>query len=153
MSNNITIIGLGEIGSSLAMAFKKQENVFTITGSDFLKSAERRAEENHWTDRIEHNLFSAAEEADVVILAIPADQTKKVLELIGHDLKEDTVILDFCPNKKAASGWANNFLNSRTTSWVSGPGSIRITSANPGKAENQPGKTSSKEEPCSSHQR
>ena len=110
MSNNISIIGLGEIGTSLAMAFKEQNDPFIVTGCDLMKSAERRAEEFKCVDKIEHNLFSAAEDADVIILAIPADQTRKVLELIGHDIKPEAFILDFSPNKNAAAGWARQFM-------------------------------------------
>lgn len=110
MTANLTIIGLGEIGTSLAMAFKEQGGAFFVTGSDYLKSAERRAEENQWTDKIEHNLFDAIENADTVILAVPADQTRKILELIGQDLGENTIVLDCCPNKTAAAGWARQYL-------------------------------------------
>lgn len=110
MSSNITIIGLGELGASFAMTLKQQNTNINITGSDFLKSAEKRALDNKWIDKIEHNLFDAVGEADAVILAIPADQTEKTLELTGHDLKEGAIVLDCCPNKEAAAGWARRYM-------------------------------------------
>ncbi len=111
MTTNITIIGLGEIGSSLAMAFRKQGDTFSVTGLDYLRSAERRAEENRWADKIEHNLFDATENADTVILAVPSDQTRGILEVIGRSLKENVFVVDCCPNKCAAAGWARQYMD------------------------------------------
>ena len=110
MSNNITIIGLGELGASFAMTLKEQAPGIQITGTDYAKSAEKRALDNKWVDRVEHNLFDAVRDADAVILAIPADQTQKTLELFGHDLKDGAIILDCCPNKEAAAGWSRRYL-------------------------------------------
>ena len=110
MSNNITIIGLGELGASFAMAIRKEVPGFQITGSDYEKSAEKRAMDNKWVDRTEHNLFEAVKDAGAVILAVPADQTQKTLELIGHDLKDGTIVLDCCPDKEAAASWARRYL-------------------------------------------
>ena len=110
MNNTIAIIGLGEIGTSLAMAFKAQKDVYTVIGCDYAKSAEKAAEEKQCVDRIEHNIYSASENADLVILAIPADQTRKTLELLGNDLRDEAIILDFCPAKTASAGWARQYL-------------------------------------------
>jgi len=110
MTSTVSVIGLGEIGSSIAMALKAEENTFTVIGNDFERSAEKTAEENHWVDRTEHNLFDAVSDAQTVILAIPADQVRKTLELLGDGLREDAVILDFCPAKKSAAAWARQFL-------------------------------------------
>ncbi len=110
MSSNITILGLGELGASFAMALKELNPNIQIIGSDCAKSAEKRASDNKWVDRIEHNLFDAVRDADAVILAIPADQTQKTMELFGHDLKEGAIVLDCCPDKEAAAGWARRYL-------------------------------------------
>ena len=110
MNNKITIIGLGEIGSSFAMAFKEEGDDFDVTGIDLEQSAEKYAETGQWVRRIEHNLFDATESADVIILAIPADQVKKVLELLGHDLKEGAIVMDCCPDKTAAAAWAAQYM-------------------------------------------
>lgn len=111
MNNKITIIGLGELGSSFAMAFKEEGDDFDVTGIDLERSAEKIAESGGWVRRIEHNLFDATEDADVIILAIPPDQVKKVLELLGHDLKENAIVLDCCPDKMAAAGWAAQYMD------------------------------------------
>ena len=111
MNNRITIIGLGELGSSFAMAFKEEGDDFDVTGIDLERSAEKYAEAGRWVGRIEHNLFDAVRDADVIILAIPADQVKKVLELLGHSFKEGAVVLDCCPDKAAAAGWAARYMD------------------------------------------
>ena len=78
MSSNITILGLGELGASFAMALKELNPNIQIIGSDCAKSAEKRASDNKWVDRIEHNLFDAVRDADAVILAVAHDEFSKL---------------------------------------------------------------------------
>ncbi len=111
MSSIVSIIGLGEIGASFAMALKEQGDSFHVIGADILKSAEERAKEAGWVDEIIHNVYDATAKADLVILAIPADETKSTLELIGHDLRDTAVVLDCCPVKSAAAGWARQYMS------------------------------------------
>ncbi len=111
MSSIVSIIGLGEIGASFAMALKEQGDSFHVIGADLLKSAEERAKEAGWVDEIIHNVYDATAEADLVILAVPADETKSTLELIGHDLRDTAVVLDCCPVKSAAAGWARQYMS------------------------------------------
>lgn len=117
MASIVSIIGLGEIGASFAMALKEKGDSFRVIGSDILKSAEERAKEAGWVDEIIHNVYDATAEADLVILAVPSDETKATLELIGHDLRDSAVVLDCCPTKTAAAGWARQFM-SRPESYV-----------------------------------
>ncbi len=111
MASIVSVIGLGEIGASFAMALKEQGDSFHVIGADLLKSAEERAKEAAWVDEIIHNVYDATAEADLVILAVPADETKATLELIGHDLRDSAVVLDCCPTKTAAAGWARQFMS------------------------------------------
>ena len=109
MSSIVSVIGLGEIGTSIAAALKAQGK-FHVIGADLRKDAEERAEKSGAVDEIVHNDFDAAKQADLVILAIPADETKSTLELIGRDLKDTAVVLDCCPVKTAAAGWARQYM-------------------------------------------
>lgn len=111
MGNNITIIGLGEIGSSIAMALTKTESDFNVIGSDYAKSVESYAQEQHFVSEVRHNYFEAVKDADLVILAVPTDQTRAILELCGHDFKENTVVLDCCPAKHTADAWAKQYMD------------------------------------------
>ena len=111
MGKNITIIGLGEIGTSLAMALTQNDETNTVVGSDIRRDAESYARDGHFVTSIEHNCFDAVKDADLVILAVPSDQTRAFLELTGHDLKENAVVLDCSPTKQAAAGWARQYMD------------------------------------------
>lgn len=110
MPDNVTLIGLGAFGSFLAKSLKARESSPRITGSDLEHAAEKAAEAQRYADRIEHNAFSAVKGAELIVLAVPADQTRETLRLIGKDVRPDAVILDCCPAKKAAAGWAKQYL-------------------------------------------
>ena len=110
MAVQITIIGLGEIGTSLGMALKYQKETILRIGSDIHKYAEQNALSADAVDRIEHNLFDAIRDADIVFLAIPTDEIEAVLKLIGSDLKEECVVFETGFAKAAAKRWANQYL-------------------------------------------
>ncbi len=110
MASIVSVIGLGEIGASIAAALKAQDGKFHVIGADLRKDAEERAEKSGAVDEIIHNVYDAVKQADLVILAIPADETKSTLELIGRDLRDTTVVLDCCPVKTAAAGWARAYM-------------------------------------------
>ena len=109
-TSTAAIIGLGEIGVSLAMALKAENAGLTVIGHDYERSSEKYAGAKQCVDKTEHNLFDAVRDADLVILAVPADQTKKTLELLGQDLRDGTVVLDFCVAKTEAAGWARQYM-------------------------------------------
>ncbi len=110
MASIVSVIGLGEIGASIAAALKAQDGKFHVIGADLRKDAEERAEKSGAVDEIVHNVCAAVKQADLVILAIPADETKSTLELIGPDLRETAVVSDCCPVKTAAAGWARAYM-------------------------------------------
>ncbi len=110
MSSIVSVIGLGELGTSIAAALKAQDGKFNVIGADLRKDIEERAEKSGAVDEIVHNVYDAVANADLVILAIPADETKSTLELIGPDLRETTVVSDCCPVKTAAAGWARAYM-------------------------------------------
>lgn len=110
MAVQITIIGLGEIGTSLGLALKYQKETILRVGSDIHKYAEQNALSADAIDRIEHNLFNAIQDADIVFLTIPTDEVEAVMKLIGNDLKEDCVVFETGFAKAAAKRWASQYL-------------------------------------------
>ncbi len=110
MASIVSVIGLGEIGASIAAALKAQDGKFHVIGVDLRKDAEERAEKSGAVDEIVLNVYDAVANADFVILAIPADETKSTLELIGPDLRKTAVVSDCCPVKTAAAGWARAYM-------------------------------------------
>ncbi len=110
MAVQITIIGLGEIGTSLGLALQYQKEQILRIGSDIHKYAEQNALSVDAIDRIEHNIFDAVKDADILFLAIPVDEIESVLKLVGSDLKEECVVFETGFAKTAAKRWANQYL-------------------------------------------
>lgn len=92
--SQITIIGLGLIGISLGLALKKEERSYTIIGHDKENDAVARAKKSGAIDKSHWNLISACEEADLILLAIPAAGIRPTLEAIREDLKPGCLIMD-----------------------------------------------------------
>jgi prephenate dehydrogenase len=100
MSGQITIIGLGQIGTSLGSALGKSSDTLQRAGYDIKPSAARQAKQLGALDKAEVNLPAAVRGADIVLLAIPADQVSETMKTIIPELKLGTVILDTCPIRR-----------------------------------------------------
>jgi prephenate dehydrogenase len=99
MTVKITIIGTGQIGASIGLALGAQKDLFLRIGHDKDPKISNRAKAMGAVDKVEINLFSAIDDAAIVILALPLDQIRETLQLIAQDLKEDVVIMDTSPVK------------------------------------------------------
>lgn len=112
MTVQITIIGLGQAGASIGLALAAhQDKVFTI-GHDKDYSVEQRAKKLGVVQETQHNLPSAVENADLVILAIPVHQIRETLGFIAQDLKQDCVVVELSPVKKEVANWMKELLPS-----------------------------------------
>ncbi len=97
---NVTIIGLGLIGGSIAKDLRKAKFATHITG---VESNVRHAEEAlqlHLTDEI-LPLEQAVSKADLVILAVPVDKIRDLLPLTLDAIRERTTVTDMGSTKKA----------------------------------------------------
>lgn len=112
MSVNLTIIGLGQIGSSIGLALQRPKAEIDIKriGLDKDIGTARRAQDMGVVDRVERNYISAVKDANVVFLAIPFDQIYDTLEVIAPYLPENAVVIDTSPVKKAVLSWAKELL-------------------------------------------
>ncbi len=110
MTVQITIIGLGQIGASLGLAFGAHKDKVATVGHDKDFGIERLAQKNGVVDKTNHNLPSSVENANVVILAIPVHQVRDTLRYIARDLKKGTVVVDTTPVKAEVSKWAQEIL-------------------------------------------
>ncbi|MFC2017887.1 prephenate dehydrogenase/arogenate dehydrogenase family protein [Chloroflexota bacterium] len=91
----IVIIGLGLIGGSMGLALKQAAPDETeVVG--YTRSAETatKAIKLGAVDRMESNLASGVDKADLVILATPPMVIKEILEQIGSHLSPDCVVTD-----------------------------------------------------------
>jgi prephenate dehydrogenase len=112
MAVQITIIGLGQTGASLGLALAAhKEKVFTI-GHDKDYGMEQRAKKLGAVEETSHNLPTAVENADVVILAIPVHQIRETLGFIAEDLKKDALVVELSPVKKEVAKWMKELLPS-----------------------------------------
>jgi prephenate dehydrogenase len=110
MTVQLTIIGLGKVGASIGLALSDQTKQITRVGHDIDPNIAQEAHKLGAVDSIQRNLFKAIEGTDIVVLAIPVDQVVETLALIKDDLREDTVIIDTAPLKKATMDWAEQNL-------------------------------------------
>ena len=95
---NVTIVGLGLVGTSLGLALKAalgdRADTLSITGHDpdgpRLKRARRLGaiDKSHW------NLPSACEQADLILLDLPLAEMETTLAALGECLTEGCVLID-----------------------------------------------------------
>lgn len=100
MSARLTIIGLGQIGTSCGLALGKYGEMFRRTGFDIQPAAARQAKKMGALDQAAADLRAAVQAADIVLLAIPADQGKETMAAMAAELKAGAVILDTCPLRR-----------------------------------------------------
>lgn len=110
MPVQITIIGLQRVGASIGLALGKIKDQVTRIGNDRDPSVARQAVKLGAVDKTEINLPSAVREADVVILALPVDEVRETVEIIGQDLKPGCVLIDTAPLKGPIMAWMQDLL-------------------------------------------
>lgn len=106
MTVQITIIGLGQVGSSIGLALAGQKNIKRV-GHDKDFEIARASQKAGAVDEIKFNLPASVSEANVVILSLPFSEIRDTLGYIAQDLQEGTVILDTAPAKAAVAAWVS----------------------------------------------
>lgn len=110
MAVKISIIGLGQMGASIGLALAAhKDKVFTI-GHDKDYAVEQRAKKIGAVEEVNHNLPTAVENADLVILAMPVHQIRETLGYIAEDLKKDAVVVELSPVKNEVAKWMKELL-------------------------------------------
>jgi prephenate dehydrogenase len=110
MTVEITIIGLGQTGSSFGLALAERKQYVHRTGHDKEASVAQAAQKIGAIDEVSYNLHRAVEGADIVLLTIPIDQIHSTLEVIAEDLKEGAVVMDTSPAKQVVAEWMRELL-------------------------------------------
>jgi len=124
---DITIVGLGVVGTSIGLALKAATSDIPVMGHDPDSQQVARAkrlgaiDKNHW------NLISACEKADIILLDLPLDTVEKTLVALRHELRQGTVIIDTCPVKRPVMEWAARILP-ETVQFVGGHVVLRRSS-------------------------
>src|SRR5512145_1225303 len=109
MTVQITIIGLGQVGTSIGLALAGQKNIKRV-GHDKDYETARQSQKAGAVDEIKVNLPSSVADANVVILSIPLSEVRETLGYIAQDLQDGTVILDTAPAKTTVGTWFNELI-------------------------------------------
>jgi len=117
MALKTTIVGLGQLGSSIGLALKSLKAPkghagagFEIVGHDKDNEAAKRALKAGCVDRTEWNLLNACDGADLVVISIPLAAVKDTLAAIGRELKPGCVVTDTSSLKVPVLAWARECL-------------------------------------------
>ncbi|KAF0109234.1 MAG: putative prephenate dehydrogenase [Anaerolineaceae bacterium] len=110
MTVQFTIIGLGQIGASVGLALAEHSDRITRIGHDREPNIAKRAREIGAVDKIFYNLPAAVEKAEIVLLALPANQIRDTLQIIAPCLQENAVVMDTSPVKSAVAEWMKELL-------------------------------------------
>lgn len=120
MNKQITIVGVGLIGGSLAKALRKSGFAGTIVGADRNEAALKTATELGVIDRYSNKLAEAVAGADIVVLSVPVRQTGSVLAELLPSLPADSVITDVGSSKAHVVSAAQQVLGNRMDYFVPG---------------------------------
>lgn len=102
--HNATILGVGLVGASLALALKKCGLAESIIGHGRTESNLVRAQEKGIIDSYERTPAKACENADLVVFATPVGVFLEIARQISPVLKEETIVTDVGSVKGALVG-------------------------------------------------
>ena len=106
----VSIIGLGLIGGSLAISIREKELAKRIIGVDnSIKNAED-ALAIRLVDEIT-NIETAVPLADLIIIAVPVDQTKLILPKVLDSINNNSTVIDVCSTKEGICRTADQHHN------------------------------------------
>lgn len=94
MLGQLTVIGLGLIGSSVVRAAKANRLATRVVGYDVSLEVRRRVSELNLVDVVAATLAEAVKDADLTIICVPVGATPAIAyELQGH-LKQNSIVSD-----------------------------------------------------------
>jgi len=111
---NITVIGLGLIGGSLAMALKGLEENLVLTGYDIEGEAMNIAKYRNIIDNIGMDYRESVIDADLIVIATPISRTVEVINSIKDHLRDGVIITDVGSAKEKIVRKVNSILPENT---------------------------------------
>ncbi len=114
---SVGIIGLGRIGASIGLALKRYNarkdarQQFAVTGYAADNVEAQNAKTIAAVDHVVRSIVDAASEKDIIVLALPYRDVQAAYQLIGHDLRGGSVLIDTSPLKLPSQEWATKYLN------------------------------------------
>ena len=121
MSKTIYIVGLGLIGTSMALGIKRDHPDYEILGYNRSKPSRDIALERGMIDRATDDFASFAPLADIIILTLPIKQTIAFIqELASLGLKEGVLISDAGSTKSAIVNSAEENFAGKSVRFIGG---------------------------------
>lgn len=103
---NVSILGLGLIGSSLAKAIKNSNPEIKILGFDFHEISKQALELSIIDEKL--NSITDAKNSDIIFLCLPIEVTLDFLEIVAPIVKKNAIVTDVCGVKSVLSNkWKN----------------------------------------------
>jgi prephenate dehydrogenase len=110
----LTVIGTGLIGTSLALGLKQSRGKdLELVGTDSNGRSRNGAQKSQAFDRVDNNLYSSIRDAKMVVLATPVMAMEEIMQAIGNQLPEGCVVTDVGSSKKVVLEWAERYLPER----------------------------------------
>lgn len=116
---NLTVVGLGLVGTSVGLALKAVSDEFSVVGHDPDADRVKRAKELGAIDEGHWNLLAACEEADLILLDVDLEEMETTLAALAGEVKEGAVIVDTFALKQPVLHLARRLLPD-TTRFVGG---------------------------------
>lgn len=101
MFENVTIIGMGLIGSSIARALRKHKLVKRITAADLNEDVCKEVTQLNMADVVTSDLQQSVVDADLVVLCVPPGAFNELGGVIGPALKAGAVVTDVGSTKQS----------------------------------------------------
>jgi prephenate dehydrogenase len=114
---SVGVLGLGRIGASVALALRRYNerkdarHTFEVTCADLRIGIREDAAKVGLDDKIGRDLFSAAANRDIVVLAMPLAETQDAYKAIASELRAGAVVLDMSILKQQSLEWAGKYLS------------------------------------------
>jgi prephenate dehydrogenase len=110
-AQNVSIIGLGRLGASVGLAVKRSPLGVAVIGHDRRPEVAQIARDvAQAVDRLERSPVALAEQADILVLAVPHSELEPLLALIGEAVRPHALVLDFTSLKQPGLTWAARYL-------------------------------------------
>jgi prephenate dehydrogenase len=113
---SVAILGVGRLGASMGLSLKRYSerkdasHNFNVTYAD-IRAGIREDAKKVGLDKVERDVFSAAENHDIVVIALPYADVQTAYKNLGDFIRPGAVVLDASPLKQPSLEWAKQYLN------------------------------------------
>lgn len=101
MAQYVFIVGLGLIGASMALCIRQTNPELIVVGGDSQSKTREQAVEQQIVDYVANDFETGAEQADVILLAVPVRTTLAYLDVLERiNLSDHVIITDVSSTKQ-----------------------------------------------------